>query len=285
MRMPAMQGVRVFKSLALVAGLFAFHTIYAAPTATTPVVDDDCAPPAKFSVVSKVDIVYDGGSFLMGNDYVVLTGVHVPSPGRTNQKAEPLGKAAAEIVGELIKKNKGILGLESDALASKKGHVLAHVYLGNGKNLAKELLENGLALVNTDLPNVKHLKCYRDAEAKARANKKGLWQFADKNVPVVPSSALTGDHDGFQIVRGKIVKAEEGSNYFILNMDTLGIRIPNDELDTFNVKDLKALLGKTIEIRGVFQFYKGSMFIRPHHPGQIDVLADKFLPVAKPTKK
>lgn len=277
-----MKGVRVLKSLALIAGLFVFDVSFAATTAPTA---DDCAPPEKFSVVSKVDIVYDGGNFLVGNDYVSLTGVHVPSPGRTNEKPEPLGKAAAQIVGELIKKNKGVLGLESDTLASKKGRVLAHVYLGNGKNLAKELLENGLALVNTELPNVKHLKCYRDAEAKARAEKKGLWQFADKNVPVVPSSALTGDHDGFQIVRGKIVKAEEGSKYFILNMDTLGIRIDNELLDTFNLKDLKGLMGKTIEVRGTFQFYKGNMFVRPQHPGQIDLLADKFLPVAKATKK
>jgi endonuclease YncB( thermonuclease family) len=272
-----MHGLAQYKSLAFIAGLFALQAM------PTMVVADDCAP-RKISQTPKVEIVYDGNSFLVKNDYVSLTGVYVPSYGETGSKPEPLGKLAAEMVGGLIKNNKGIIGLDLDQLQSRKGNVLSHVYLANGKNLAQLMLENGLALVNTELPNVLHLKCYRDAEAKGRREKKGLWQFADKNVPIVPSNALTGDHKGFRIVRGKILSTQQGEKYFFLLMDTVAIRIANEEMNLFNVRDLAGLQGKVIELRGMLTFFKGKMFMQIHHPGQIDLLADKFLPVAKPIK-
>lgn len=269
---PVMNGYRKIKSLALVAGLFAFGqalSVFAA--------EDDCKP-QQIDLVKKVALIYDGNSFLIDNDYVTLTGVYVPSPGRTNSPEETGGKAATAAVSELIKKFDGKIGLELDALTNIKSRVIAHVYLPNGKNLAEHLLENGLALVNTELPNTRHLQCYRDAEERARNAKKGLWQFQDKGIPVLESKNLTGSDDSFHVVRGKVVFVKEGEGYYLLNMDTLGVRIHNDELHRFMIKDLNALMGKTIEVRGNLKFYEGHMFVRIHHPGQIDLLADKFQP-------
>lgn len=262
------------KSLALIAGLFVFHAspLFSAETSTTT---DDCKP-SKLDLIKEASIVYDGSSFLIENDYVVLTGVHVPSPGRTAQREETGGKLAAEMVGKWIKEAKGKVGLELDALPSEEGRVLTHLYLPNGRNLAEMLLERGFAFVNTQFPNTKHVKCYRDAEARARAGKKGIWQYMDRGVPVVESKNLTSDRDQFQIVRGRVVLAREGSGYYILNMDTLGIRIPNSELSRFSTKSLSALMGKTIEVRGHLKYHQGSMFVRILHPGQIDLLADEL---------
>lgn len=267
------------KSLALTAGLFVFGI------QSTLVQANDCKP-AKIDLVKEVAIVYDASSFLIENDYVMLTGIHAPTSGKSNRREETGGKLAAQIVGQIIKDNKGKVGLELDALSNQSGHVLAHVYLPNGRNLAEMLLEQGLGFVNTDLPNTKHVKCYRDAEARARTAKKGIWQYQNRGVPVIESKDLTGDRDEFQIVRGKIVLAKAGTGHFLLNMDTLGIRIPNEDLSRFSMNDLKGLMGKTIEVRGNFKFHKGNMFVRVHHPGQIDLLADKLLTSeAKPAKK
>ncbi len=268
-------GIRI-QSLALIAGLFAFHTssLLAAPATAETL--NDCKP-SKIDLVKNASIVYDGSSFLVENDYVVLTGVHVPSPGRNAQREETGGKLAAEMVSKWIKDAKGKVGLELDALPSEEGRVLTHLYLPNGRNLAEMLLERGFAFVNTQLPNTKHLKCYRDAEARARADKKGIWQYMDRGVPVIESKNLTGDQDQFQIVRGRVVLAKEGSGHYILNMDTLGIRIPNSELSRFSTKSLSGLMGKTIEVRGHLKYHQGSMFVRILHPGQIDLLADELL--------
>jgi endonuclease YncB( thermonuclease family) len=258
---------RLSKSLALVAGLFALGQAYSA--------DDDCLP-IKIDTEAKVDIVYDGDTFLVGNQYVKLTGVHVPSASQHLEPAEPLGKAVSQAVGELISRSKGMLKVEYDQLKSEKGKIYTHLYLADGRNLAKVLLENGFALVNTTLPNTRHAQCYRDAEAKAREAKKGLWQYADKGVPVIESKNLSAERKGFQIVRGKVMLTKEGTNYFVLNMDTVGYRISKEAMTQFNERDLMSLQGKTVEIRDELAYFKGSMFAFLEHPGQIDLLADKF---------
>lgn len=273
MRVPGMTGWRVnAKSLALLVGLFVSGAVAAkAPPAAAT---GDCAP-ASVDAEVRVGVVYDGGSFLVGNQVVVLTGVHVPAYGGHVVPPQPLGKAAAEGVGELIKRAGGVLRLEYDALKSEKGKVLAHAYLPDGRNLARVLLENGFALVSTRNPNRKHVQCYRDGEAQAREGKKGLWQFQDQGVPVKESKNLTGDDKGFAIVRGKVLLAKPGSNYYILNMDTLGIRIDNSLLNAFGgERALSALQGKTIEVRGFLTYYKGGMYMRPTSPDEIDLLAN-----------
>lgn len=261
--------LRPVKSLALVAGLFSFCV------SPVSMADDDCTP-AKIDQRAKVDVVYDGSSFLVSGAVVTLTGVHVPMASRQLDPPQPLGKAVAQAVGELVQRSKGYLNLEFDQLASYKGRVLAHAYLGDGRNLALTLLENGFALVDTQLPNSRHAQCYRLAEARARASKLGLWQFQDMGVPVVESKAPTGERRGFQIVRGTIVNAEQKARYFSLTMDTVSLRIPNESLKWFDVKALLALKGKTVEIRDDFTFYKGNMIASLEHPGQIDLLADAF---------
>ncbi|OZB86351.1 MAG: hypothetical protein B7Z48_05045, partial [Thiotrichales bacterium 12-47-6] len=207
---------------------------------------------------------------------VMLTGVHVPIAARHLRAPQPLGKAVAQAVGELVRRSKGQLNLEYDQLSSQNGRVLAHAYLGDGRNLALTLLENGFALVNTQLPNSLHAQCYRQAESRARVAKLGLWQFQDMGVPVVESKALTGERRGFQIVRGTIVNAEQKARYFSLTMDTVSLRIPNESLKWFDVKALLALKGKTVEIRDEFTFYRNHMVASLEHPGQIDLLADAF---------
>lgn len=263
---------RSLKSLALVAGLFTLGQAYSAPVAPE---NPDCLP-QKIDIEEKVVIVYDGDTFLIGDQYVRLTGVHVPSSSQHLDPPEPLGKAVAQAVGELVSRSKGMLKIEYDQQKSEKGKIFMHAYLADGRNLAKVLVENGFALVNTSLPNTRHAQCYRDAETKAREAKKGLWQYADKGVPLIESKELTGERVGFQIVRGKVLLAKQGKDFFLLNMDTIGFRISKEAMAQFNERDLLALEGKVIEVRDHLSFYKNSMYAMLDHPGQINLLADKF---------
>jgi endonuclease YncB( thermonuclease family) len=122
------------KSLALCAGLFAFQPAHAAKESPHP----DCAA-QKIDVESKVSIVYDGDTFLIGNQYVRLPGVHVPSSSQHLEPPEPLGKAVAQTVGELIKRSNGELKLEYDQQKSEKAKVFVHAFLADGRNLAQVL--------------------------------------------------------------------------------------------------------------------------------------------------
>jgi endonuclease YncB( thermonuclease family) len=264
---------RPLKSLALAAGLFAFwiNPLSAQVTSLT----DDCVA-LKIDQRVSVDAVYDGGTFLVGEWVVKLTGVHVPVAARHLGSSQPLGKVIALEVDELMRLTRGQIKLEYDQLSSQKGRILVHAYLEDGRNLALTLLENGFALVDTQLPNTLHSQCYRQAEARARSAKVGLWQFQEKGVPVMDATLHAGKRQGFQIVRGNLVKLEKKKHYLLLIMDTAVLRIPNKSLKLFDQQKLFALQGKTIEVRDEFTIYRNHMVASLEHPGQINLLADAF---------
>lgn len=254
------------RSLAVFAGLFAFWSVAQA---------DDCAV-TQIDQRVPIDSVFDGSSFLSGDMVLQLTGIHVPIYARHLQNDQPFGKGIAQMVSQLVKRSKGHLNIELDTLPSHKSKQLIHAYLGDGRNLGLALLKSGYAVVNTQLPNMLHSQCYRQAEAQARAAKKGMWQYLDQGIPVVESAQLTGNHAGFLIVRGKIEQIEFKERYAQLMMDTVVFRIDNEQLALFDINALKGLLGKVVEIRDDYTFHRGHMVATLEHPGQIDLLADDF---------
>lgn len=254
------------RSLAVFAGLFAFWSIAQA---------DDCAV-TQIDQRVPIDSVFDGSSFLSGDVVLQLTGIHVPIYARHLQNDQPFGKGIAQMVSQLIKRSKGHLNIELDTLPSYKSKQLAHAYLGDGRNLGLVLLSNGYAVVNTQLPNTLHLQCYREAEAKARAAKKGMWQYLDQGIPVVEAGQLTDKHAGFLIVRGRIEAIEFKDRYVQLMMERVIFRINNEHLPLFDITALKNLVGQEVEVRDDYTFHRHHMVATLEHPGQINLLADEF---------
>lgn len=257
------------KSLAVLAGLFAFNALVNASDSST------CGP-VKLERHVKVDALYDGRTFAVGGAILSVNAIHVPVLSQYSAQSQPMAKQVAESVDELLEQYKGYIDIELDIQQTHRGRVLAHVFLEDGQNLAHYLVSNGLALVNTQLPNTRYSACYREAEKKARAEKVGLWQFEQFDVPVIEASRLTRDREGFQIVRGKVNKVEQKSRYVYLELDRVQVRIGQHQLKQFDLEALMALTGKVVEIRDHFTFFRHHMVASLEHPGQIDLLADAF---------
>ncbi len=123
-----------------------------------------------------------------GDTFVIL------AENSTKLKIRFIGIDAPESRNVGKKKRVEIFGIEAKAhlqkyLSRKKvrlefdiqkidryGRTLAYVYLENGVFVNNDLVKKGYARVATFPPNVRFVHQFRKAEAKARANKLGLWK-------------------------------------------------------------------------------------------------------------
>lgn len=258
--------------------ILSFLLVFSSPS----IAADDCAP-EKISVWAKATYALSGDSVIIQNKTFQLIGVRAPQREKKQKfstRGQPLAKAAQEQLNRLLANHDLDIGVEYDNKkvdGFNRGQL--HLFVkqdGSIVNLNKLMLESGYALAETSPPNLKHQTCYYQAEAKARAEKKGLWRLTDEypnvNYPIAPSDKITTDDDGYRIYQGKILKVDRSSKQYILNMDTTGIRIKKAFWPRFDYDKLAALEGKTIEVRGRGAMWKGHMFVWIESPNAINVL-------------
>ena len=218
-------------------------------------------------------VIIQGGRFKLIGTYAP----QIPREHKFNTPGQPLAKEAQLFLNKLLANNDMKVGVEYDTIRIDKfNRQLAHLFLEDGTNVQKKMIESGYALAFTSEANTLHQNCYFAAEQVARDNQYQLWDLAAKNpnlhYPIVNSSELRKNDDGFRIIRGKVEKVDKSSNNYIINLDTTGIRIPKQNWKNFDYADLKALAGKEIEVRGIAYFYKGAMFMVIDNPNAINRL-------------
>lgn len=244
-----------------------------------PVHADDCAAQGELTWVNATyaqsgdTVLIQGGRFKLIGTYAP----QIPRQHKFNTPGQPLAKEAQTFLNKILANNDLRVGVEYDTTKIDKfNRQLAHLFLEDGTNIQQKMIESGYALAYTTSGNTLHQNCYFKAEQTARKNQYQLWDLAAKNpelhFPVAISTELRKSDDGFRIIRGKVEKVDKSSNNYIINMDTTGIRIPKQNWKNFNYRDIKALKGKTIEVRGIAYFYKGAMFMVIDHPNSIDLL-------------
>lgn len=157
------------------------------------------------------------------------------------------------------------------------GRLVAQVERADGLWLQDELLERGLAQVQTRPGETARAGAMRAIEDEARAARAGLWRDAAFR----PRSPVTvHDHvGGFQIVAGRVHRVATTDDYVYLNFDEewwtdFTIRFGGSELDAWSARspvDVEALAGRRVEVRG-FVVEAGGPLIDVSHPEQLEVL-------------
>ncbi len=105
-----------------------------------------------------------------------LIGVDAPETRNTGKKERsPYGDESALFLSKLIGGKR--IRLEFDVSRyDRYGRTLAYVFLDDGTFVNAELLKRGYATVMTVPPNVRHADSFVRLAARARANRRGLWQ-------------------------------------------------------------------------------------------------------------
>ncbi len=218
----------------------------------------------------RVVDVRSGDVIALDNGLVVrLAGLQAPrsdEPGaeaaRADLEKRALGKRVALYYG----------GARRDAF----GRALAQVRLEDSRQWVQgALLDDGVVRERTFADNRALAAPMLDAEARARAAKRGLWASADYQVRL--PREVTARIDGFQIVEGRVRSAFPGRDGYEVEMD--GAR------DGFTVEitrpaaaDLagaghppQSLVGKLVRVRGAIG---RDGLMRVDHPEAVEVLRE-----------
>lgn len=237
------------------------------------------------------EFAVSGDTLIIQNKKTRLIGLNAPRKERTekfNTPGEPLADASQAYLNRLIANQNQRIGILYDQTqVDPFGRQLVHAFFENGKSLQMEMLKSGFAFYRPEFDNHRFAHCYIQAENQARDGGYQLWDLIQKNpeqnYPLIESSKIFAEDEGYRIIRGEIVLSKHGKkffvldNYFLMNMDTLGIRIPVKSQTNFDLSALKALKGQTIEVRGLVYHYKGAMYMVIHSPLAINVFAQDYV--------
>lgn len=124
---------------------------------------------------AQVRWVIDGDTFEVGNgEKIRLIGVDTPEYEPWKGRIDAYGRESAEFTKKLLTGRK--VRLEFDAEPKDKyDRTLAYVYLESGEFVNLKLLEEGYARAMYIRPNGRHYALFKEAEKKAKNEKKGRW--------------------------------------------------------------------------------------------------------------
>lgn len=206
---------------------------------------------------------------LSGGQVVRLAGVEAP------KGADPFADQAREALARLVLGQEVQLmygGARQDAY----GRALAHLKLGKGGAwVEKALLEAGDVRVHTWADNRALAKPMLDAEARARAGKRGLWALPAYQVRL-PDEAAARPF-GFQVVEGRVVSAAERNGAVRLSLERwVEAEVPREARGAFATSGLLLadLPGKLVRVRGLVRPGSGEGLMKLDHPEQVEVLKE-----------
>jgi len=227
-------------------------------------------PPAHRDHTATVSLINDGDTLeTTDGARIRFIGVNTPEIGRNGKASEPYAEQASELLRQLIKQSGNRIVLQYGP--QRHDHyqrTLAHVFLPDGRNLLRLLLERGLAYRILFMPNDWGQACYKLAEQSARSKKLGVWSTPPKTSHDLPDKAK-----GFYLIQGQVKRVGHSKKSIWLNFDShFAVRIARRDLHYFNNFNLKNLKHRQIEVRGWVHHYKGQNILRIRHSSMIRIM-------------
>ncbi|MCZ7531540.1 MAG: thermonuclease family protein [Acidimicrobiia bacterium] len=134
---------------------------------------------------ARIERVVDGDTVVLTDDTRVrLIGVDTPETVHPSKPVECFGREASAFMGDLLPTGTDVRLVYDVERTDRYDRTLAYVYrLDDGLFVNAELLAQGYAQIATYPPNVAHVDEYRELQAQARDEQRGLWNACDPDLP------------------------------------------------------------------------------------------------------
>lgn len=238
-----------------------------------------CQPYAfKKQIEAEVNEVIDGDTIALTAGKVVrYIGIDAPETKKFHadewiEVNEPFSKIAKDFNEQLV--GGKTLRLEFDVERTDKYERLLAYCFVDDIFVNERLLEEGLALLYTRVPNVKYVDVLVAAQKKARLNQKGLWR-EEKFITAEQAKDYVGS---IATIEGKVLNVGESKHCFYLNF---GKDFRSDFTVVIFKKDLSTFIGlgispqkyegRIIRTFGKIKEYNGPEIV-VRHPCQIEIV-------------
>ncbi|VAW19227.1 hypothetical protein MNBD_ALPHA12-1977 [hydrothermal vent metagenome] len=230
-----------------------------------------------------VDVV-DGDTIMLDNGLKVrLVGIQAPklALGRDGYAAWPLADQAKRALSELSLGQR-VLVRYGGAERDRHGRILGQLFVGENEIWAQQaMLLAGLARVYSFADNRNCLSELYQAEARARADREGIWAgegfYAIRNAS--KPLAILERTDRYELVEGRVLSAEQYGQRVYLNFGAqwkkdFTILVERAARRLFEQRGIDPLdlKGALVRVRGWVENKNGPL-IEITHPEQIELLA------------
>lgn len=236
-----------------------------------PAAAGSCSPPGDASLL-KVRYVHDGDTLVLTDETRVrLIGINTPELAMDGKPAQPLAIRARDRLRQMLfESGNQVRLIEGAQRQDRHRRTLAHLWLPDGTDIASALLRAGLGWVIAIPPDTRFLDCRQSAEAEARRAQIGVWR--PDSYPTLDAATLGLRTAGFQRVRGRIVRVNHGGNATWINLQgRFAIRIPDADLDEFQLAPTPAWIGRELEVRGWVYQARGELRVTIGHPANLQL--------------
>ena len=239
-----------------------------------------CSNYSDYSNIKVVQVV-DGDTIRLANGCLLrYIGIDTPERGEMgkvsySRNPAPFAEKAYQRNQELVLGK--IVRVDFDVQKKDKYNRLLGYCYRDDLFINKILVEEGLAIVYTYPPNVKHSKDFYQAQKRARENQNGLWQ----GYQVIDHNQAKNHINQIRTVRGQIVSSYQSKNCQFLNFDKdhktdFTIVIFKNSFTNFKAESIdpnKYYLGKQVEVTGRIRQYNGPEII-VNTPLEIKILPE-----------
>jgi len=207
--------------------------------------------------------VVDGDTVALADGrHVRLIGINTPEvahkggKGRKGNAAEPLAVQAQRalqqrVVGKPVRLQLGVLAVD------RYGRSLGRLFDAAGESVEAQLLREGFGFVVIKAPDFRYRDCVIDAARQARERRLGVWRepyYRPRDAQSVGRSDT-----GFRRVRGVVGKVEVNRKQLWIELrGNVVIKVAAKNVGRFNLRQMKALAGQTIEASGWLTYRAGS---------------------------
>lgn len=222
---------------------------------------------------ARVSLVQDGDTLLLADGRRLrLIGVNTPELGRDDRKDEPGALAARDRLRQLLFTSQQQVQLRFDRERHDRyGRLLAHAFLGDGRNLTQLLLTEGVGAQLVVAPNTWQVACYRAAADTARSARRGVWALPSHQARSIES--LTLRSKGFHVIRGRVTHLSQSASAVWINLaGNFALRIEREDLPQFQGFDLEGLAGSELEAQGWIYAKSGQLRMPLRHPAALRVV-------------